>query len=122
MVYSRRSPCVGCAKKGVCTVLFRKRRRNPPPVIREIRPAKPDEAGLVLISFDDMLKGSVFMRGRKRIRQCCVTVNGASRLVTSGDRVDRKTYEALLAAGAVRKNEEAAASAGAASQEQSMAG
>lgn len=71
-------------------------------MIRETAPPKPEEGGLVAIAFDDMLKGSISMRGRKRIRQCCVTVNGASRLVTSGDRVDQKTYQALLEAGAVR--------------------
>jgi hypothetical protein len=73
-----------------------------PPEIRETAPPNPEKGNLVAISFEDMVKGSISMRGRKQIRQCCVTVNGASRLVTSGDRVDQKTYRALLEAGAVR--------------------
>lgn len=48
-----------------------------------------------------MRKGNIAMRKRTPIRQCCVTVDGASRLVTSGDVVDRKTYLALVAAGAI---------------------
>jgi hypothetical protein len=49
-----------------------------------------------------MLKGSFCKRRKKTVRQFGVTVNGATRLVTSGDMVDRETYEALLAAGAIR--------------------
>ena len=56
----------------------------------------------IRIDFDMMLKGSVNMRRGKPIRQYGVTVNGATRLITSGDVVDRKTYDALVAAGAVK--------------------
>jgi hypothetical protein len=49
-----------------------------------------------------MLKGSVYMRRGKPIRQFGVTVGGSTRLVTSGDVVDEETYAALIAAGAIR--------------------
>ncbi len=54
------------------------------------------------IDFDMMLKGSIYRRRREVIRQYGVTVNGSTRLVTSGDTVDLETYKALLAAGAIR--------------------
>jgi hypothetical protein len=57
---------------------------------------------VVRIEFDMMLKGSVYRRRGGNVRQFGVTVHGATRLVTSGDAVDRSTYEALLAAGAIR--------------------
>jgi hypothetical protein len=57
---------------------------------------------VVRIEFDMMLKGSVYRRRGGNVRQFGVTVHGATRLVTSGDLVDRSTYEALLAAGAIR--------------------
>jgi len=49
-----------------------------------------------------MLKGSICNRRRQVVRQFGVTVNGSTRLVTSGDTVDTDTYKALLAAGAIR--------------------
>jgi hypothetical protein len=57
---------------------------------------------LFRIDFDMMLKGSVFKRRRGTVRQFGVTVNGSTRLVTSGDVVDLDTYKALVAAGAIR--------------------
>jgi hypothetical protein len=54
------------------------------------------------IDFDMMIKGSIYKRRNGLVRQFGVTVNGSTRLVTSGDVVDRATYRALLQAGAVR--------------------
>lgn len=54
------------------------------------------------IDFDMMLKGSIYKRRKEAVRQYGVTVNGSTRLVTSGDFVDVETYRALLAAGAIR--------------------
>ncbi len=48
-----------------------------------------------------MRKGSVTMRHGKEVRQYGLSFKGMVRLVTSGDVVDRETYEALLAAGVV---------------------
>lgn len=56
------------------------------------------------IEYDMMLKGNVCRRNHGKARQIGVTVNGATRLVTSGDEVDRLTYEALLECGALRKD------------------
>lgn len=48
-----------------------------------------------------MLKGSLYERKGGVVRQATVTVDGATRLVTSGDRIDRRTYDALVVAGAI---------------------
>jgi hypothetical protein len=61
-----------------------------------------DRPQLYRIDFDMMLKGSVYQRRRAPVRQYGVTVNGSTRLVTSGDLVDEETLYALIAAGAVR--------------------
>lgn len=53
------------------------------------------------VDFDMLLKGAVFERKSGKIRQVTVTVNGATRLVTSGDAVSRETIEALIASGAI---------------------
>ncbi len=62
----------------------------------------PGHPELYRIEYDMMLKGSHATRRGKPIRQYGVTVDGATRLITSGDAVDRKTYEALVAAGAIK--------------------
>lgn len=67
----------------------------------EIRAWQPPDMPHFEIRFDDMLKGNYAMRNGERIRQFCVYVDGASRLVTSGDVVDQTTCEALIEAGAV---------------------
>lgn len=53
------------------------------------------------IELDMMLKGAIIKRRSGPVRQFAVTVNGSTRLVTSGDTVDRNTYDALLAASAI---------------------
>lgn len=80
-------------------MLFRKREKRPPCADSSETPERPQ---FYHIDLEMMLKGSFCKRRKKTIRQFGVTVNGATRLVTSGDVVDRETYEALLAAGAIR--------------------
>jgi len=46
-----------------------------------------------------MMKGNKLVRRGKPIRQAAVVVEGTVRLVTSGDKVNRRTYDALIAAG-----------------------
>ena len=58
----------------------------------------PDSQELFLIQIDMMLKGNTYKRPQGDVRQCAVTVDGATRLVTSGDTVDRVTYDALILA------------------------
>ena len=53
------------------------------------------------VEYDRMLKGNKLSRRGRPIRQVAVVVNGTVTLITSGDMVDRKTYEALVAAGAL---------------------
>lgn len=79
-------------------MLFRKRQR---PQQGEAGAAGADAPGYQ-IDFDMMLKGNVYKRPSGQVRQFGVTVRGSTRLVTSGDWVDRDTYEALIEAGAVR--------------------
>lgn len=68
----------------------------------EIRTWQPPHMPQFEVHFDDMLKGYFAERDGERIRQFCVYVDGASRLVTSGDTVDRITFRALIEAGAVQ--------------------
>ena len=56
----------------------------------------------ILIPIDMMLKGNYFDRPRGKVRQCAVTIEGSTRLVTSGDKVDRETYKALLEVKAIK--------------------
>lgn len=64
--------------------------------------APHDRQQLHRIDFEMMLKGSVYRRRRGTVRQYGVTVNGSTRLVTSGDVVDDDTFHALIVAGAIR--------------------
>jgi len=64
--------------------------------------AAHDRPQLHRIDFDMMLKGSIYQRRGGPVRQYGVTVNGSTRLVTSGDMVDEDTLHALIVAGAVR--------------------
>lgn len=71
------------------------------------------------ITFEMMLKGSVYKRRGGNIRQFGVTVDGSTRLVTSGDLVDRATYNALVGVGAIRDLETSTESAPTQSEEKS---
>ena len=75
-----------------------KRRKNAvPPAHRSVKGPEPIPE-YVTITFEMMLKGAVIKRRRTEVRQVGVMVRGSVRLVTSGDTVDRETYEAMLAA------------------------
>ncbi len=67
----------------------------------------PGQRRVVRIDFDMMLKGSVYNRPSGKVKQYGVTVDGATRVITSGDFVDRDTYDALIKAGAIRPMSEA---------------
>ncbi len=64
--------------------------------------ADPDKEEWFRIDYDMMIRGSNVLRHGKTIKQIGVTVNGSTRLVTSGELVDRQTYNALLAMNAIR--------------------
>ena len=91
-------------------MLFRKKTRHGLPAVRGLSRADEPEgqAGLYHIAYETLLKGSVNTRGGVSVRQFGVYVNGVIRLVTSGDMVDRDTYEALVAAGAIKGDPESA--------------
>ena len=77
--------------------------RRPPNLRND---GETSERDFYTIDFDMMVKGSVYKRRNGLVRQFGVTVNGSTRLVTSGDTVDRATYRALVQAGALRTREE----------------
>lgn len=84
-------------------MFFRSRkkvRRDPEVARQDGRNTPPDEN--ITVDFDMMLKGSVYRRASGVVKQVGVTVDGSTRLITSGDIVDRRTYDALLQAGVVR--------------------
>lgn len=81
-------------------MLFKRRKKSPGPA----RHAEgPDASGALgyRIEFDMMLKGNVYDRPSGAVRQFGVTVKGSTKLVTSGDWVDRETYQALVDAKAI---------------------
>ena len=85
-------------------MLFRKRKNHggaPPHAVSKSQGnhRKPE---CYKIDFDMMLKGNIYMRRGVKIRQCGVTVNGSTLLVTSGDIVSQEAYEALINFGAIR--------------------
>ena len=86
-------------------MLFRKRDRNLGMTAkRGAGPLPAGDAGdLFRVDFDMMVKGNLVERRHGPVRQFGVTVHGATRLVTSGEMVDRDTYRALVAAGAIRE-------------------
>jgi hypothetical protein len=79
-------------------VLFGKRREGAPGGAGA--PAYPAvEPEMYVVSYESMLKGNKVLRRGKPIRQVAIVVEGTVKLVTSGDRVDRRTYDALIGAG-----------------------
>jgi len=83
-------------------MLFRRRHKRGPIAGRApVGPVPGQEPEFFRIDFGMMRKGSILETRRGRIRQVGVTVNGSTRLVTSGDLVDRETYGALAAAGII---------------------
>jgi hypothetical protein len=81
-------------------VWFGKKKDRVPPEVRRNAGAA-SSSGFLRIEYDMMLKGNIVKRRTGQVRQYCVTVDGSTRLVTSGDVVDQKTYDALVAAGAI---------------------
>lgn len=84
--------------------MFRKRRNRGGSVLHA-KHAEPgdtlDEPEFFRIELEMMKKGNIVQRRGRPVRQCGVTVSGSTRLVTSGDVVDRKTYDALVTAGVI---------------------
>jgi hypothetical protein len=92
-------------------VWFGRKKDRVPPEVRQ-GAGIGASADFIRIDYDMMLKGNVVKRRSGPVRQYCVTVDGSTRLVTSGDVVDRKTYDALIAAGAIAPHSSAPASNG----------
>ena len=69
------------------------------------RYGQQSDSDQTFIHIDMMLKGNFYNRLGGRVRQCAVTVDGATRLVTSGEWVDKETYDALIQFQAIRPQE-----------------
>ncbi len=98
-------------------MLFRKGKKPPPPAFQDRSAPEPvrrvfaaddapptgpaERGGLYTIEYEMMRKGSRITRRGVELRQIMVMVGNSAKLVTSGDRVDRATYEALVAAGVI---------------------
>ena len=79
-------------------MLFGKRRQSP-----AARPTGSAQGGgmadTYVVAYERMLKGNQLTRRGRPIKQVAIVVHGTVKLVTSGDMVDRKTYEALVLGG-----------------------
>lgn len=85
-------------------MLFRKRRK--PGAVATHAQRNSSEPGAepesYTIEYDMLSKGAEVARRGRKVRQFAVVVGGNIRVVTSGDTVDRNTYNALVAAGAIK--------------------
>lgn len=83
--------------------MFRRRRKRGgmPPGAAISAGGSVAESEYYTITYDMMMKGADVLRRGRKVRQFAVMVGGTMHLVTSGDTVDRDTYRALIAAGAV---------------------
>ena len=84
--------------------LFRKRKAQ---AVKSGAPSKKNEEAprrerLMRLEFEMMLKGSVIERPDGKVRQIGVTVDGSTKVVTSGDLIDSETYKALIQVGAIQ--------------------
>jgi hypothetical protein len=82
-------------------MLFKRRKKSGVPPRGDGETSSSGSPLGYFIEFETMLKGRAFRRGSENVRQFGVTVNGSTKLVTSGDWVDRETYIALIDAGAI---------------------
>lgn len=84
------------------------RRGGVPPHLRGGDQPGGQKPSFYRIEFDMLKKGALLQRRGKPIRQFAVTVNMSTRVVTSGEVVDRETFDALVAAGAIDRPTETA--------------
>ena len=80
--------------------MFRKRKRQD--AVRASSGPAANSERLMRLDFEMMLRGSVIERPEGKVRQVGVTVDGSTKVVTSGDLIDLKTYKALVRAGAIQ--------------------
>lgn len=64
----------------------------------------PQAERLMRLDFEMMLRGNVIDRPEGKVRQIGVTVDGSTKVVTSGDLINRETYKALIQVGAIQPN------------------
>lgn len=66
--------------------------------------AAPRAEKLMRLEYEMMLRGNVIDRPEGKVRQIGVTVDGSTKVVTSGDLINRETYKALIQVGAIQPN------------------
>ena len=85
-------------------MLFRKKNR-PPNSVRQAasgqEPVAQNPSEYIFIADDMMLKGSPGMQNGTPVKRISIVVNGMIQLISTGDTVDRDTFNALLEMGAV---------------------
>lgn len=84
-------------------MLFRKRKEQGA-VKESPNAADPEDPAerLMRLDFTMMLRGNIIERPEGKVRQIGVTVDGSTKVVTSGDLIDLKTYKALIQVGAIQ--------------------
>lgn len=88
-------------------MLFRKKNRPPSSVRQALAgqipdgPAATGASDYIYIDYDMMVKGSPGMTNGKSVKRISIVVNGMIQLISTGDTVDRETFNALLEMGAV---------------------
>ncbi len=93
-------------------MLFRKRKTQDtkePQASKKDKPAPPPEK-LMRLDFERMIRGNVIERSGGKVRQIGVTVDGSTKVVTSGDLIDLETYRALVRSGVIKPKAPKAAS------------
>lgn len=86
--------------------MFRKRKAQS--TVKEFsEAAEPDASSerLMRLDFKMMLRGNIIERPEGKVRQIGVTVDGSTKVVTSGDLIDLRTYKALIHVGAIQPKE-----------------
>ena len=68
----------------------------------KVKEAVPPTERLMRLEFEMMLRGNVIDRPEGKVRQIGVTVDGSTKVVTSGDLINRETYKALIQVGAIQ--------------------
>ncbi len=81
--------------------MFRKRKEQGA-VKESPKSAEAPEDRLMRLDFKMMLRGNIIERPDGKVRQIGVTVDGSTKVVTSGDLIDIKTYKALVQVGAIQ--------------------
>lgn len=84
-------------------MLFRKRKAHSTvKMFSDMTGPGADSEKLMRLDYKMMLRGNIIERPEGKVRQIGVTVDGSTKVVTSGDLINLETYKALLQVGAIQ--------------------